>query len=87
MTESEAERLARIETKLDIVVTGHQVKLDDHEARVRLLEDRPTTGDYERLRSDVDGLLKLKWTLLGTVVGSAGISSIATAAISKAIGG
>lgn len=87
MTESEAERLARIETKLDIVVSGHQAKLDDHEARVRLLEERPTNGDYEKLRTDVDGLLKLKWTLVGSIVGTGAISSAATAAISKAIGG
>jgi hypothetical protein len=34
----------RMETKVDVVLTQHGQKLDDHELRLRKVEDRPTVS-------------------------------------------
>lgn len=34
----------RMETKVDVVLSQHGQKLDDHETRLRTVEDRPTVS-------------------------------------------
>lgn len=41
--------LARFETKLDLVLGQHGAKLDDHEARIRVVEDRKTVSPSQLL--------------------------------------
>lgn len=41
--------LARMETKLDLVLGQHGTKLDDHEARLRIVEDRKTVSPMSLL--------------------------------------
>lgn len=43
--------LARFETKLDLVLGQHENKLTDHEARLRLVEDRKTVTPMGLLAS------------------------------------
>jgi hypothetical protein len=40
MESDHSDRLARIETKLDLIVTALTKSLDDHEARIRLVEKK-----------------------------------------------
>ena len=41
--------LARFETKLDLVLGQHGQKLDDHEGRLRAVEDRKTVSPSQLL--------------------------------------
>lgn len=42
--ESTAVALARMETKLDLVIGQHSTQLSDHETRLRVVEDRRTVS-------------------------------------------
>lgn len=72
--EPTGERLARMETKLDIVIGQHGGQLADHEARLRTTA---SSDDLKALETDVRVLQDRKTVspsgLLGAIAGGVGI--------------
>lgn len=72
--ESTAVQLARMETKLDLVLGQHGTKLDDHEARLRATA---SSADLSALETDVRVLQGRKTVtpsgLLGAATGVVGL--------------
>jgi len=81
-TQAEASLLVaftRMETKVDVVLTQHGAKLEDHETRLRVVEDRPSASPTEladhdlRLRS-VEGRATVSPRALWTgLIGASGV--------------
>ena len=72
--ESTAVALARMETKLDLVISQHTAKLEDHEQRLR---QTASASDLAALETDVRTLSDRKTVspagLLGAVSGVVGL--------------
>jgi hypothetical protein len=63
--------LARLETKIDLVLSQHGQRLEDHESRIRSVEERKTVSPSQLLASSatVIALMGGTFTILDRVVG------------------
>jgi len=68
------ERFTRIETKMDIIITGHAATLDDHEARLRAHDDRINAAQSKASNAVTPTFLWLGFA--GAVAVASGLSTI-----------
>ena len=58
--------ITRIETKVDIALTDHGSKLEDHEKRLRAVESKPTLAPW-KLWTGALGAIAATGTIVGII--------------------
>jgi hypothetical protein len=85
-----AGQVAQLQTTVHMQLTSGQKKMDDHEERIRTVEQSPkvSPADFGELKGRVGALERFRWTLLGGAATAAALvgalASIITAIIEKA---